>query len=244
MNTSESAGIQKPWQSKNWVQLLAIAVGVLPGYIFTIVFHLRSDESLTMRSVLWYSMGIGGVMTVVMLLLLRFLCGESIRDLNRKPGKWWKDILVGIGLSVLSIAALILLSNPINALFAREPDSGLGKVFNEMTQNPWLFAMFIGPSLIIGAAIFEELSRVFLLSRWWKMSPNKIWQWAGILISVALFGFAHIYQGPAGVVMTGLYGLIMAMYYYFLGRVAALMIAHYLHDALQIALIFIIANAA
>jgi membrane protease YdiL (CAAX protease family) len=96
--------------------------------------------------------------------------------------------------------------------------------------------------LIIGAGVFEELTRVFLLTRLWNMNPSIQWKWFGIAVSVVLFGLIHVYQGPAGMVLTGISGLIYAVYYYHAGRIVPLMIAHYLHDAVQLAAVYIMAN--
>ncbi len=240
--TSNESDLRKPWQKAIWVQLLAIAIGVLPSYIPTIMVQLQNDQPLSVKDVLLYSTVLGGIMIIVMLLLLRYLCGERIRDLNQKEGKWWKDILVGIGLSALTLASLILLSNPISSMFPSEPQSGLEDFFSEMVRNPWVFALIMGPMLIIGAGVFEELTRVFLLTRLWNISSNKVWKWMAVILSAVLFGLIHIYQGPAGVIMTGISGLIMAIYYLYFGRVTAMMIAHYLHDAFQIAMIYTMAN--
>jgi len=100
----------------------------------------------------------------------------------------------------------------------------------------------MGPMLIIGAGVFEELTRVFLLTRLWNISSNKVWKGMAGILSAVLFGLIHIYQGPAGVIMTGISGLIMAIYYLYFGRVTAMMIAHYLHDGFQSATIYIMAN--
>lgn len=223
--------------------MLAIAIGVLPSYVLPVMAQLQSDQPLSVKDVSLYSMAFGGIMIVVILLLLRYLYGERIRDLNLREGKWWKDILVGIGLSALTLASLILLSNPINSMFPSEPQSGMGDFFSEMVENPWLFAMITGPMLIIGAGVFEELTRVFLLTRLWNISSKKEWKWMTVILSAVLFGLGHMYQGPAGVIMTGISGLIMASYYLLFGRVASMMVAHYLHDALQFAMIYIMANA-
>jgi membrane protease YdiL (CAAX protease family) len=242
--TSSESDLRKSWQKATWVQLLAIAIGVLPSYILPVMAQLQSDQPLSVKDVSFYSIVLGGIMIVVILLLLRYLCDERIRDLNLREGKWWKDILVGIGLSALTLASLILLSNPINSMFPSEPQSGMGDFFNEMVENPWLFAMIMGPMLIIGASVFEELTRVFLLTRLWNISSKKEWKWMAVILSAVLFGLGHMYQGPAGVVLTGISGLIMAIYYLIFGRVAPMMVAHYLHDALQFAMIYIMANAS
>jgi membrane protease YdiL (CAAX protease family) len=45
------------------------------------------------------------------------------------------------------------------------------------------------------------------------------------------------------VVSTGISGLILAIAYHYTGRVIPLMLSHYLHDAVQFAAIYIMANA-
>jgi hypothetical protein len=168
--------------------LLAIAIGVLPSYVLPVMAQLQSDQPLSVKDVSLYSMAFGGIMIVVILLLLRYLYGERIRDLNLREGKWWKDILVGIGLSALTLASLILLSNPINSMFPSEPQSGMGDFFSEMVENPWLFAMITGPMLIIGAGVFEELTRVFLLTRLWNISSKKEGKWMTVILSAVFLG--------------------------------------------------------
>jgi membrane protease YdiL (CAAX protease family) len=232
----------KAWQRSRWVQVLAILIGVGPTYIPTIMSHLRRDQPLSFGNILIYTTVLGTIMIVVMLLLLRYLCGERIRDLNRKPGKWWVDILSGIGLTVVTLGVFMLLRKPLSAL-PREVDSGLGNFFDTFVGDPLMFGLVMGPVLIIGAGIYEELTRVFLLTRLWNIHPSVAFRWFAIFLSAAIFGLGHMYQGPAGIISTGISGLILAVYYYFSGRVIPMMIAHYLHDALQIAAIYIMANS-
>jgi len=197
--TSYESDSRKHWQKATWIQLLAIAIGVLPSYISTILSYLQSGQPLSVKGAVIYSIVLGGIM---------------------------------------------MLSNPIHSMFPSEPQSGSEPFFSEIVQNPWLFALVMGPVLIIGAGVFEELTRVFLLTRLWNISSNKVWKWMAVILSAVLFGLNHIYQGPAGVIMTGISGLIMAIYYLFFGRIAAMITAHYLHDALQLAIIYIMANAS
>ena len=64
-----------------------------------------------------------------------------------------------------------------------------------------------------------------------------------MLLSAVLFGVVHLYQGPAGAVMAGLSGLLMAAFYLRFGRIAPMMLAHYLHDAVQFTIIYLIATS-
>lgn len=227
----------KPWQRKAWVQVLAILLGVAPIYAMTIMSHLSRDQPYTLNEIFFYTTVVGGIMIVVLLLLLRYLCGERIRDLNLKRGKWWQDAVSGIVLAMTTFGLHNLLQDPLNRMFPREPMSGLGEFFDGLAQNPWVFALFLGPVLWIGVAGFEELTRVFLLSRLWKIWSAEGWRWFGVVLSAALFGLSHLYQGPAGMADTAINGLVLAVYYLIFGRVFPMIISHYLYDAIQFVMI-------
>ena len=64
---------------------------------------------------------------------------------------------------VLSLGTLMLLRGPIYGTFPSAPGGGLREFSDELLRSPMLFALIIGPGLIIGAGVFEELTRVFLL---------------------------------------------------------------------------------
>jgi membrane protease YdiL (CAAX protease family) len=238
---AQNTDTRRPWQKKAWVQWVGITL-IMLIYGYPCLFQIQNDNPLTARDILFNTIVIRSIMIIVLLVVLRFLYGEKYRDLNRKAGTWWKDTLGGIALAALTLGTKVLLDNPINNLFPRQPDSGLGQFFNEMVENPLIFALMIGPALIIGAGIGEELDHVFLLTRLWNLSSNKAWRWIAVILTAVLLGLAHLYQGTAGVISTGISGLIMGIYYLFFGRLNVMIIAHYLHDAIQLALIYFIAN--
>lgn len=53
---------------------------------------------------------------------------------------------------------------------------------------------------------------------------------AGIVLSAAIFGAAHIYQGPKATVVIGVYGLMFGILAWKRGTVRPGMITHALHD--------------
>lgn len=230
----------KPWQRQAWAQVLAILLGVAPIYAMTIISHLGRDEPYTLNEIFSYTTVVGTIMIVVLLLLFRYLCGERLRDLNLKHGKWWQDVLGGVVLAALTLGVHNLLQTPLNEMFPREPMSGLGDFFGGLADNLWLFALFVGPVLWIGVAGFEELTRVFLLSRLSRISSAPAYRWFGVLLSAVLFGLAHLYQGPAGVVDTAISGLILATYYVMFGRFFPLVVSHYLYDAVQFVMVVVL----
>jgi len=156
----------KSWQRKVWVQVLAILLGVVPIYTISIMIHLSKDQPYTLNEIFFYTTVVGSIMIVVLLILLRYLCGEKILDLNLKQGKWWQDVIVGIVLAALTLGLHNLLQGPLNMMFPREPISGLGDFFNGITQNLWLFALFIGPvfPLIISHYLYDAIQIIIVVT--------------------------------------------------------------------------------
>lgn len=232
----------KPWQSKAWTQLLAAMLGVLPLYSVLIILQLRSDQQLSIQAFIIYLAVIAPLAIVIALLLQRFLCGENPRDLNLRPGKLSSDLL-----AVLVLSLVIIVANVISTYFLSElfPGSGsntsVRNLFVELVSEPSLLVLFVGPLLILGA-ISEEVIRVFLLSRLWKVWPSKTGKVLAIFISACLFGLIHLYKGPVSATWTAIFGLIMALYYLRFGRVVPLILAHYLTNALQVLVFAVLAR--
>lgn len=228
------------WQTSKWAYLLAILIGVIPAYLIPFYFSMKdSTEGFPPDSMLNYMIFFGGGMSLVLVLILRLLNGEKVKDLNLKDGVWWKDFLMGIALMVATLGVFMLTRNFISGLFPPQQSSDLDPLFDRILNDTTFFLLLTGPGLLIGAGIFEELTRIFLLSRLWKIWENPIWCWATVLLSGILFGLMHSYQGPAGVLSTGISGLIMGIFYLRFGRIFPMVIAHYLHDALQFITIYV-----
>jgi membrane protease YdiL (CAAX protease family) len=228
-----SEQITKPRRSRESLQLLAVALGPLPVYAITFVTGLLSEQPYSPRDFIVYTTAISGPIIIGLLLLLRYLCGESPRELNLKPGKWTSDALAAIVLSVVTLAANVLANGLLAELLPAPPNTAVINLFRQLGQSPGLLALFLGVLLWIAVAQ-EELTRVFLLSRLWKVWPATAAKWGAILLSAALFGLAHYWQGPTRIVWTGIYGLIMGLYYLRFGRVGPLIISHYLTNGLQV----------
>ena len=103
-----------------------------------------------------------------------------------------------------------------------------------VAHDPWLLALWLGPTVWIGVALFEELARAFLLRRLWQAWAGRAGRVAAILIVSTLTGVAHAYQGPAAAVLIGLQGLLLGSFYLRTGRIRALIVSHALYDSVQI----------
>jgi hypothetical protein len=232
MNISPDS--RKPWQRTRWVQVLAILLGYIPP--LTVFITQLFGGPVTAQGYMIYAMGYTFFVIAVLLLLLWFLCGEKLNVLNQRPGKWWKDLLGGIVLVMLTFSVKILFDPVIAKIFYRASDveSGMVSLVNQLADNPWLAALFLGPCLFMGVAGSEELTRMFFITRWMKISSSKIWLGVGVFLSAFLFGLNHVAQGTAGVISVTLNALIMVLWYLRFGRIFHLVVAHYLYDAVQL----------
>lgn len=212
-------------------------IGVLPLYAGMIVHHFRSEQPLSTRAFVIYLAVISPLAIAVALLVLRFLCREHPRDLNLRRGGAPSDLLAGLILSVVILVANVVSNQVLSQLLPNPPtDTSVRDLFVKLAGNRGLAILFLGLLIPLGAAS-EEVIRVFLLSRLWKVWASITGRLVAVFISACLFGLIHGYRGPAGVAWTAVFGLIMALYYLRFGRVAPLIIAHYATNALQVAVV-------
>ncbi len=226
----------RPWQRHPATQVAAVAVVYLPLYLFALTTQL-SGRNITLNELLLYPLLMGGGAIIVILFLLKFVCGEGIACLNLKPGRWLYDIAAGIMLATVLLLLFIVQQSMVARWFP-QPSASLSQqqltLFTSLARNPLLVAIWLGPVVWVGVAGFEELSRVFMLNRLSIVWPGPAARWVILLLSALLFGLAHLYQGRANVSAMGLQGLIYGWYYLTFGRVWPMIIAHALYDSLQV----------
>ena len=233
----EPTVLSKPWQGRAWIRLLAAVAGVLPLYSSLIAYQLRRDQPFSIQTFIIYLAVIAPLAIVIVLLLLRFLCGENIRDLNRRPGKLSSDLLAALILSPVILVANAVSTYLLSELLpASASSTSVRNLFVEVAGNPGLLVLFVGPLIFLGA-VSEEVIRVFLLSRLWKVWPSITGKSVTVVISACLFGLIHVYRGPVIVGWTAVFGLIMALHYLRFGRSVPLILAHYLTNAVQVVVI-------
>ena len=97
------------------------------------------------------------------------------------------------------------------------------------------------PRIWLGAAICEEIVfRGFLIGRLEAAfgGASPIATAAAVMLSSALFGLAHMYQRPTGVLITGVLGLVFACVYAYGGRNLWLnIVVHGVYDTLSLGLV-------
>jgi len=204
-------------------------------YVHALWLHLAGRE-ISVTGLMLFPLLIGGGEIVLILALVRYVFHERIGELNRKPGRWFRDVAAGVALCVATFALMIAHSVLLAPFLPRpaEPPQAVQTLFRALTENRWLLALWLGPVVWIGVAACEELSRVFVLDRIWKRWPGTGGRWTAIVLSSVMFGIVHIYQGISNVVGVAWMGLLYALVYLRLGRVWPLIVGHALFDSVQI----------
>ncbi len=216
--------------------ILAICIGILPLNGFMIWYRLTQTESFTTSDMLVYPLLLGGGNILLILALSRYLLKESFRSFNSGNKTWWWDLFVGFGLTFVYFVLMFAEKATLLGILSqgKPPSQEVLKLMFDLARNPLLLAIWLGPVVWIGVAMFEEISKVFFLNCLWRISKQKRWEIAAIFFVAALFGITHLYQGTFGIVSSGIQGLVAGFFFYKFRRIWPLIISHALYDSFQI----------
>jgi membrane protease YdiL (CAAX protease family) len=155
-----------------------------------------------------------------------------------RPRSIARTIVLGVaaGFAMLFFSKLLL--TPLAEAITGIPRDLSAFEFVRGNLAPYLALM---PRIWAGAAICEEIVfRAFLIGRLEAAfgGASRIATALAVLLSSVLFGLAHAYQGPTGVLITGVLGLIFACVYAYGGRNLWLnIVVHGVYDTLSLGLV-------
>lgn len=125
----------------------------------------------------------------------------------QRPDSWPKSLTAAI-LAALAIQAWFQIGGALLRSLGLPPvDTGL--VMDAVTSGPGALALWIIAVAWFAAGFGEELLwRGFLLDRLLRLKGIAGRTWLAIAIQAVLFGLPHAYQGPSGLVVTGVVGIL------------------------------------
>lgn len=212
----------------DWVLLVYLAT-VIP--VFSVVWHRNVRARVDVYGSRARLAGYRWILALEWLLLAITVFGWAVLarswdglglGLSASAGLW-----VGIGLAVM--ATVLLFAQWMFLRGNTEKLRGLTGQFHSLRailpHTPREVRWFIG--LSVTAGIVEEIIyRGFLLG----VLSAALGTGAGILISSAIFGLGHMYQGPVGILKTGAIGLAMAGLTVLSGSVLPAILVHIVLD--------------
>lgn len=150
---------------------------------------------------------------------------ESLDGIGVKRADFnWLNLVIGVIFVFVAIIILNMISNIIGyyGFFEIEDITYL------LPRTPTEKAFWV--ALSISAGVTEELCfRGFVISRMTILTGSV---WPGVIIGALSFGMGHLYQGWAGVLLIGLYGVMFGLLFVARGSLIPCVIAHTLQDIL------------
>jgi membrane protease YdiL (CAAX protease family) len=179
--------------------------------------------SLALAIVLWLAVlipelvvengSLGSVAVVALaLLFVTETRAPTLALVYRKP---WISIAIGVVAGTVAQLAIDPLASWAAAeLTGDAPDlSNLANVQGNLGN----YLVLLAAGLLYGGVLEEVVNRGFLIG-WGAARFGERFALPLMLVSSAAFGIAHVWQGPAGMITTGVSGLVYGLVYVACGR--------------------------
>lgn len=167
------------------------------------VFHIVPNEVI--------------VLSVLGFISMRLRDGSWFAMGFKRPASWRRILLIALVAAILRILLGQFLIEPVTDLFWSKPSPPA--LANEITKNVKI--AFVALLLVWTFAAFGEeiVYRGYLLTRAADVGKrSELAYWIGILLVSILFGYGHYYKGAAGVIDSGVAGVILGSAYMLAGR--------------------------
>ena len=134
--------------------------------------------------------------------------------LPRGKRSWLKSVGLAVAAALTIIASMVVISLLLVKLGFNVADDGSDR-FKFFLGRPQVFISYLVVVIWFGAAIGEELfMRGFIMNRLADLFGQSKLGWSlAVLVQAVVFGAMHISQGSAGMITTGLVGLLFGAYY-------------------------------
>ncbi len=146
----------------------------------------------------------------IILLLLRW-GHESLRTLGFLPPRWAPAVARGV---VYGAGVFVVLNVGLSSILASIMPADSPGVAGSLTaffRDPAHLLIWI-PVGVIAGGVVEEVERAFVLTRFeqWAGKPGL---YAGLVLSSAIFGVAHLYQSRSSALSAAVSGFVFGLIY-------------------------------
>ncbi|UCF28110.1 MAG: CPBP family intramembrane metalloprotease [Chloroflexota bacterium] len=223
---------------KRTTTLLEILVAFLPLIILGIVGTILGGATLIGGATIYF----GYLFSILVASVAMKRNGTGWREIGMaRPKSWPRTVLLGFGTAAAALLMILVLTTIATNLPGTEVAEADISRFNPLEGN--LPLLIISVVLAWTAVAFGEemIYRAFLINQLGTLFQSKRLRWTlSLIFSSIFFGLVHFYQGPLGIVLTGLTGLLFGLIYLKSNRnLWAIIIAHGLIDTFTFVLVFL-----
>ncbi len=157
------------------------------------------------------------ILVVLGLLSVRLRNGSLSAMGFKRPESWARLVLIALAAAALRILLGEFVIDPLTERFW--PPAALPPEAEKITGNI-SFALLALLIVWVFAAFGEEIAyRGYLLTRAADLGRRSTAAyWVAMILVAVLFGYGHYYKGPAGIINSGIAGLILGTAYLLAGR--------------------------
>jgi uncharacterized protein len=206
------------------------------------LFRLRQLCWIALVAIVFAAIDSDFIVFIVAAIAIAIVAFETRRPVHAlglgRPRSIFRTIAFGVAVGFAMLLFSKLLLTPI-----AEAITGIPRDLSAFEDVRGDLAVYLAlmPRIWLGAAICEEIVfRAFLIGRLEAAfgGASRIATAAAVVLSSVLFGFAHTYQGPTGVLITGVLGLVFASIYAYGGRnLWITIVVHGVYDTLSLGLV-------
>ena len=232
------AATGKPQSSsaQAWIGVLCALVVIIPYYGLAILSGIAVQregihELPPLRDTLIQALLVTGIFCGLTWLMLRHVLKESVASLSRPGTPLVIDLLHAVNISMLLLLGQFVVGMATGVTAGAE--SGFNMLLGQqLNAEPLAFLVWAGPVAWLQAALTEEFTRAFILSRFWRMWPGNAAMFVSLVVMSFLFGCGHYYQGAPAVLGTFFIGLVFGFHYMRFRSLRAIILGHGIYDML------------
>ncbi|WP_394748849.1 CPBP family intramembrane glutamic endopeptidase [Spongiimicrobium salis] len=180
---------------------------------------LRNNSVFTILSIfLLVGLGvlgqIGFLLSIVLIATLYYLQKTTWEKIGLgRPKSWLKTIGLGVLLTWGILACFHWFLTPMLLEWFPMATKDISR-FDTLRGNEWLLIAAIVSSWITAGFAEELIWRGYILKHTALLLGNTSFSWGfSLVLSALAFGALHFYQGPLGMLQTGLVGMILGIIY-------------------------------
>lgn len=151
---------------------------------------------------------ISGFVFVLVLLLVCVRRGSFAEIGFTRPESWARTLTRGLLIGITAQLAFVIFIDPLLTRLIGSPVNL--STLDGMRGNLVNYLIMLGVGWIVGGFLEEMLFRGYLLKRIQRLLGGSAWAGAvAVAITALVFGLAHGYQDIAGMLSTGLVGVLL-----------------------------------